>query len=342
MLQSIEELNKEVSIGQVINGVDNAGLLSVSSITPLTTGADALEEKVEGKEEESKEVEAKEKAVEVPSETKEEQSLAPKKEEEDKQETKKEEPSTSDSTDQKVSAVKRIGDLTKKWRATERSLSFERQKREEAEAELKKLQALIPAEAPPSKDDFEDDASYQIALAQWAAKEQVRILQNDSTKQKESELVATTASDIEQAMDAITEAGLSKYEDFAMVALSTDLVITPTMVEVIILSDVAEDILYYLGQHPDESALIGSMSALKAAKEIGKIEVEVQKKVSEPPQEERETIPASTSVNPTVVPEKKLTTAPDPISPVRVTGTTEKDPSQMTPKEYRAWREQGK
>ena len=93
-----------------------------------------------------------------------------------------------------------------------------------------------------------------------------------------------------------------------------------------------QEILYYLGKNPDISAAIGEMSTLKAAKEIGKIEarlVEGEKK----PEEKKADPPA---------PAKKLTQTPEPIEPVRSTGATEKDPSQMSPKEYRAWRERNK
>jgi len=120
------------------------------------------------------------------------------------------------------------------------------------------------------------------------------------------------------------EKGREKYADFNELVLHEDLKISPVMVEAILLTDndkvEAEDILYYLGKHPEESARIAKLSPLKAAGEIGKIEA----KLSAPP------------------PPKKITQAPEPITPVKTTGATELDPSKMSPKEYRAWRESNK
>ena len=74
------------------------------------------------------------------------------------------------------------------------------------------------------------------------------------------------------------------------------------------------------------------MTTLKAAKEIGKIEARLVEGEKKP--EEKKAEPSA--------PAKKLTQTPEPIEPVRSTGATEKDPSQMSPKEYRAWRERNK
>ena len=41
-------------------------------------------------------------------------------------------------------------------------------------------------------------------------------------------------------------------------------------------------------------------------------------------------------------PVKKVTKTPEPITPVRTTGAVDKDPAQMSMKEYRAWRERNK
>ena len=120
--------------------------------------------------------------------------------------------------------------------------------------------------------------------------------------------------------------------------LNEDLVLTPEMTEVILQSDVAIDVFHYLGENPDESALIAKMPLSRAAREIGKIEVKVSsEKKEEEEVEEEEVPPAKPPAKPTP-PVKKTSKAPEPITPLKADGVVDKDPSQMTPKEYRAWR----
>ena len=137
---------------------------------------------------------------------------------------------------------------------------------------------------------------------------------------------------LEQELEEISEKGQDKYEDYSTVVFDKDLVLTQGMVETALLTDIAEDILYYLGKNPDISAAIGEMSALRAAKEIGKIEARLVAEKKKP--DEKKADPPA--------PAKKLTQTPEPIDPVRSTGAIDKDPSQMSAKEYRAWREKSK
>jgi len=77
------------------------------------------------------------------------------------------------------------------------------------------------------------------------------------------------------------------------------------------------------------------MTPLKAAKEIGKIELALSKPAKKEVKEEK----VEKVEKPPV---KKLTKTPEPITPVKADGIIEKDPSQMSMKEYRKWRESQK
>ena len=152
MLQTMEEIKKaEMNPGAIINGVDNPNLLSVDSTTPIVTDADIVEKDVEKKAEEEKKEpeESPEKKAEEDKKPEGEAKATPA-EDTKKDETKKED-------DLKDPVEKRIGKLTKKWRTTERERDFERAKRLEAEAELAKLKAQIPAANEPKREDFEDE-----------------------------------------------------------------------------------------------------------------------------------------------------------------------------------------
>ena len=227
---------------------------------------------------------------------------------------------------------KRIGKLTKKWRTTERERDFERAKRLEAEAELAKLKSQIPSADKPKREDFEDAAEFLEALTDWNVESKLKSHSEVVAKKIGEDAEKQAATEIEQELEEISEKGQDKYEDYSTVVFDKDLVLTQGMVETALLTDIAEDILYYLGKNPDISAAIGEMPALKAAKEIGKIEARLVAEKKKP--DEKKADPPA--------PAKKLTQTPEPIDPVRSTGAIDKDPSQMSAKEYRAWREKSK
>mgnify|MGYP001163428444 CR=1 FL=1 len=327
MIQSMDELKKvELTPGAIINGVDNANLLSVDSTTPIPTEVDQVkpednrgeEEKLAEEVKKPEVKDEKKEAVKATDELKKESA------ENIKEEEKKEEV-FSDSVE------KRIGKLTKKWRTTERERDYERAKRMEAEQELAKLKATIPAEDKPNRDDFEDDDEYLEALADWKVESKLRAYGEVVSKKASEDSEKSAISEVAQEIEDITDRGSDKYPDYSDVVYDKDLVLNQNMLETIIVSDVAEDILYYLGKNPDVSAAIGEMSPLRAAKEIWKIEMELAK--GKPEEKKVEVKPEVT---------KKVTQTPEPINPPKQTGVTEKDPSQMSPKEYRAWRERNK
>lgn len=324
MLQSLDEVKKvEMAAGSVMNGVDNANLMSVDSTTPIKTKVDILES-----EEEKGEVPDTSKTEKKP----EEKVEALPKEKEEKKEEKP--PETKDAV------TKRIGDLTKKWRTAERERDFERARITKLEEELTKLKSTVPATAKPKKEDFEDTDAYNEALMDWKLEEKLRVTKEESAKKVEKDEEKAAVDEVFQNLDEVMEKGREKYTDFNELVLDENLVLTPEMTEVILQSESAIDLFYYLGQNPDESAVIAKMPLSRAAREIGKIEVKVLSEKKEE-EEEEEVPPKKPPVKPTP-PVKKTTKAPEPITPLKADGVVDKDPSQMTPKEYRAWRESKK
>ena len=329
MLQTMEEIKKaEMNPGAIINGVDNPNLMSVDSTTPIATDADIIKDEEKKADEEKKEPE---KAPEKPPEKKVAEEKKPEGEAKvtPAEDTKKDEGKEEDLKDP---VEKRIGKLTKKWRTTERERDFERAKRLEAEAELAKLKSQIPSADKPKREDFEDEAEFLEALTDWKVESKLKSHTEVVAKKIGEDAEKQAATEIEQELEEISEKGQDKYEDYSTVVFDKDLVLTQGMVETALLTDIAEDILYYLGKNPDISAAIGEMPALRAAKEIGKIEARLVAEKKKP--DEKKADPPA--------PAKKLTQTPEPIDPVRSTGAIDKDPSQMSAKEYRAWREKSK
>lgn len=151
----------------------------------------------------------------------------------------------------------------------------------------------------------------------------------------EQEAVATTYD----GLDAAMEKGKEKYDDFNEVVLNEDLIISPELTQIFLDTDSPEDIMYYLASNPEEAARISGLDILRVAKEVGKIEVKLASGVGGDEDEDDAEDEAEVKVE---TPPKKQSSAPAPITPVKTTGVTTKDPNKMSPKEYRAWREKKK
>jgi len=318
MLKTIDEIKEvEIEAGVVVNGVDNANLMSVDSTEAIKTAPEkekTSEESIDAKEEKKKE-EGEEK------EEKEEK-------EEEKKEEEKEEENEADFTSENDSkpVKKRIGELTKKWRTAERERDFEREKIQELEVKLAELSAKVVDDSKPNKEDFDDEDEYIEALTDWKIESKLKALQKDSTgsnlKKREVDTEINAESEIYVGLGDAIENGNKKYKDFAKVALNKDLILSPEVAKIILDTDIPEDLMYFLGENPDESERISGLDQVRAAKEIGKLEIKLEKKKEE-------------VVKPTI---RKQSKAPEPIIPLRSEGVTEKDPNKMSPAEYKAWR----
>ena len=330
MLKTIDEVkNLEIEAGVVVNGIDNPNMMSVDSTEPVETKADEL---VKTKEEEEKEAEKVEKKVEKVVESEKKEEGEEKKEEEEKKDEKKEEKKdeSASKSGQKVEPTdsknvqKRIGALTKRLRTAERERDFAVGKNLESEAKVKELSSKVPDKEKPQKTDFEEEDEYIEALTDWKIDKKFKDSQVAVTKEIKDKGEKQGALDIYDGLDTVMESGREKYKDFNDVVLNEDLIISPELTKIVLDTDVAEDIMYYLASNPDESERISKLSTIKAAKEIWDIEGGLSEKPKAKEEEKKV---------------KKVTKAPEPISTVKTDGVIEKDPLDMNPKEYRAWRE---
>jgi len=149
------------------------------------------------------------------------------------------------------------------------------------QAEMQVRQS-VPAELP-SADQFESPEAYAEVLAVKKAEE--LIAQREIQKQR---------AQVEDAYAEREEEARNKYDDFEQVAYNPQLRVTDVMAETIKASDLGPDLAYWLGSNPKEAERISRLSPLLQAREIGKIEAKLG---TEPPQ-------------------KKTTSAPEPIRPV--------------------------
>lgn len=154
----------------------------------------------------------------------------------------------------------------------------------EQQAKFAEMQtkAQVPATLPP-QDQFESPEAYAEALAEKRAQE--LIAQREAAKRQ---------AEVMEAYHDKEEEVRTKYDDFDQVAYNPNLSITDVMAETIRASEIGPELAYHLGSNPKEAERIARLSPFLQAKEIGRIEAKL---AAEPPQ-------------------KKISSAPAPISPV--------------------------
>lgn len=321
MITNSEELEQaRMSDPRVVNGVDNANLMSVDSTEPVKITVESLDEN-------GKVLER------IPTEEKKEEEAVKEVIEEKKEDEEKVSPEPEIPVSAKVQ--ERINKITKKFRTAERERDFERQQRLELQAKLDNILSKIPNTAKPQKKDFEDEDAYIEALTDWKIESKLKASQNKVVEEVKTKNEKEAVLAVYETLDTVMERGKEKYADFNELAFSADLVLSPDVVNISLDTENPEDVLYYLISNPEESERISSLGEVKAAKEIGRIESKLlgEKKVGKTGDEEsKKSAPAA----------KKQSNAPAPITPIVTTGSVSKDPASMTPKEYRAWRESKK
>lgn len=326
MLKDLDEVkNVEIDAGVVINGVDNANLMSVDSTEPIKTVADSVD--VPGDLNVTKE---EEKAVEKNTEEKDEEKVIIDKSLEEKSNAEEEEEEEEIDENFEVEpeyskkVQKRISKITKKFRTAERERDFEKEKRLELERELEIATSQIPVDDKPQKDDFDEEDDYIEALTDWKIDNRFKESREKSTKEIEENEEKDSMLETYNGLDEIMENGNDKYDDFDKLVLDEDLVLSSVIAQVALDTESPEEVIYYLASNPEESRRISKLDPIRVAKEIGKLEVKLFSKEAEKPKP------------------KKQSKAPAPITPVRTDGITDKDPNKMNAKEYRAWRESQK
>ena len=161
-------------------------------------------------------------------------------------------------------------------------------------------------------DNFEDYMAARVAYdAEKVVEARLSRAQQEDAQRRQNE---TQARNVENWRDQQARAA-EKYPDYEEVVGGSDAPITREMSQAIIESDQGAEITYYLAHHPDEAKSIALLSPIRQIAAIGKLEA----KLSQPPP-------------------KKVTEAPPPITPAGSKAKAEKQPHEMTPKEFNEWR----
>ncbi len=187
----------------------------------------------------------------------------------------------------------------KKPSRAERRIRRQQEENKKLKEELERLKAeraKAYALKEPSVDDFDSYEEYQEALDRYEAKQ-------DETKEEPVDESAPSL-DTELLHDVLEE-GAEKYDDFNELTMAKDLPLTADILDDVIGSENAADIIYYLAKNKEETKDIAGMSDKERTKALLRIELGLEDK----------------TIN--VGAKKKVSSkAPEPITPIE--GGTER------------------
>ena len=183
----------------------------------------------------------------------------------------------------------------------------------ERDARIAELEAKLAAQQPQPKEphpqDFADLETYLDAKAEHIANQ--KMSQNQQAAQQEAIMQERAKSFNQRAADFRQNA-----PDFDQaIAAVPAVLMKPDMVEVILDIDEGPQVAYHLATNLHECARIASLSGRQQALEIGKLAARLAAK-PEP---------------------KRISAAPEPVKPIKATGSTQKRPEDMTMDEYAKW-----
>lgn len=217
---------------------------------------------------------------------------------------------------EKTPEQKRLAELAYEAREARRQKAAA----DEAMTELKQqLEDLKAGKGnAPAPDAFESYDEYLRELTKWEVRQEL------SQHQKKSEEGAKKAKAFEERerkaarLESVVTSGAESYKDFHATLQALDSAVANPeelrgALDVVLESDKASDLIYYLGKNPSVVASLTGMSAIQQAREIGRLEEKLQS--------------------------KKLTAAPAPVETLKGTGgrvTSDTPPSD--PAKYREWR----
>ena len=196
-------------------------------------------------------------------------------------------------------------------RIVEKTVNKEKRRIEREFSASQSAPAALDLPPHPHPSQFTDLDKFTDAVAEWK-------INAREAERHYAEIMKSYVS----AEDTARET----YDDFEDVAYAKTLTITPTMAQVIQTADNGPVIAYYLGQNPKEATRISKLSPPAQAREIGKIEVLVERTPPKPTSatadygdddddvaaSTRRSVPASRSTAST--PAKKVYSTTDPRS----------------------------
>ena len=170
---------------------------------------------------------------------------------------------------------KRFSELTKRAKQAE----ADKASLEARLQELESKQAPAPKQADPVSEkpqasQFNDAFEYAEALAEWSAEKALE--QRDIQEQQRK--VDEQRNEVIKSWSAKLEAAKADIPDFDDMVASSNVQVRDEVRDAILESDVGPQILYHLASDDDYANKLAAMPTNKALKELGKLEVQFERK----------------------------------------------------------------
>jgi len=172
---------------------------------------------------------------------------------------------------------KRINTLTRKRHEAEQETERLRQENERLKAQTVESEPQAPEESA-----FETDAEFQVATAKYgaelAAHKATTAVRAETQASTQAQLAAARESEVatkKQAFEANVESKRDNFADFDQVAYNHQFM-DSEMAEIIFDMDKGPEVAYHLGSNLDEAARIHALPAVLRARELTKIEFQVE------------------------------------------------------------------
>ena len=194
----------------------------------------------------------------------------------------------TDKPKQNPKLEKRFSELTKRAKQAE----ADKASLEARLQELESRQAPAPKQADPVSEkpqasQFNDAFEYAEALAEWSAE---RALEQRDIQEQQRKL-DEQRNEVIKSWSAKLEAAKADIPDFDDMVASSNVQVRDEVRDAILESDVGPQILYHLASDDDYASKLAAMPTNKALKELGKLEVQFERK--EAPIEKSETVARS-------------------------------------------------
>lgn len=217
---------------------------------------------------------------------------------------------------EKTPEQKRLAELAFEAREAKRQAKAEAEARERLERELEEARA--GKGGAPKAEDFDSYEAYLDARADWLVDQKLKEQSKKSAEDAKKAKAAEEMTRKQARVDSMVSSGASSYKDFdATLQALNEAVANPDDIrgalEVVIESDRAADLMYYLGKNPSVVAKLSGMNPVHQAREIGRLEALFES--------------------------KKLTNAPAPADTLKGNGgRVTSDTPPTDPEKYRQWR----
>lgn len=217
----------------------------------------------------------------------------------------------------KKGVERRIGQLTRRYRESERQ-------RLALKEQVEKLEQRIgpaPEPARPRQDDFETPEEYEDALLSWHDDMRAHKQGQDSSEQSATvDGAADIVTEFEEQLEAVAP-------DAIMVVMDDDWPCSDAMVEFIRESDKGAQLAYHLASNTSIADKLSKLSPSQAARELVKIEAE---------------LPATIQTSAGDEAGKAAGGAPPPIEPGKTGGGEGgiTDPDKMSTEQWLKWRKE--